>query len=53
MTQTCRHGLSITEPCRECDLAAAQETVRRLGPAVDEARQLIAGSREEEVSGEQ
>lgn len=40
-TQTCRHGLRLTETCRECDLATAQETVRRLGPAVDEARETI------------
>jgi hypothetical protein len=41
MTQTCRHGLTLTEACRECDLANAQETVRRYGDDVDQARRVI------------
>jgi hypothetical protein len=46
-TQTCRHGLRLTEPCRECALAKAQEIDRRFGPEVDEARRVIAEAKEE------
>lgn len=45
MTQTCRHGLRLTETCRECDLDRARETVRRYGDDVDQARIVIASSR--------
>lgn len=40
-TQTCRHDLSITEPCRECELTRAKEIDRQWGSEVDEARRVI------------
>ena len=40
--KTCSHGRTWDEPCRECQLVSARETVKHWGAAVDEARKVIA-----------
>lgn len=40
----CRHGLTLAENCDACELELARERDQRLGPLVDEARKVIAGT---------
>ena len=37
----CIHGLTLTEPCKQCDLAAAQAVLDQWSTAVDEARKVV------------
>lgn len=40
----CHHGLTLNEPCRNCELETARAFVEHWGGPVDEARKVIAES---------
>jgi len=37
----CIHGLTLTERCKQCDLAAAQAVLEKWSEAVDDARKVV------------
>jgi hypothetical protein len=48
-SETCSHGIPWSEDCPQCNLVWARGTVERLGPVVDQAREVIAAAEREEV----
>ena len=45
----CSHGKTWSQECPDCALVSAKGLVERWGPAVDEARKVIAESEKEGV----